>query len=385
MVSVLFWYNRKRALRRIDHDATVAATLAEHGYARQSLLDGDDNNHAVSDPSGSSANTRGPGSANTRGPSTSSMTFSGTGTAPVSTGYGLADSLGQTFNPQAGFHAPQNIGDHGQTHDPQTGYQAPQQNVGGHGQTYDPNSNYQAPQQGTGSHGQNYNPQTGNQAPQQGAGSHGQTYNPQTSNQAPQQGSGSHGQNTGYQAPQQSANPGPSSISKFILPGSGVGWSLFGRGQEDNTGSNEPLLGGTSGNDTPPEYASPLIPPRNPLRLFGGAEDESGGGDEYGDGDGSSGGGGGYEDDDLEYDALRNLSLKVRSPGIVDLVYPLGCSSSVLDSKQPRIPRIVSARSGETTCTMLDFSVDSIYPEPFPLTDLPFWGHTYLSAWMTID
>ena len=221
------------------------------------------------------------------------MTFSGTGSAPVSTGYGLTDSIGQTFNPQAGFHAPQNIGDYGQTYDPQTGYQVSQQNFGGH---YDPSSNYQAPQQGAGSHGQTYNPQTSGQAPQQNPGNYGQTYDP----------------NMGYQMPQ-NVSPGPSSSPRFIPSGSGVGWSSFGHSQRDSSGTNEPLLGGPLDYDTPPEYASPLIPPRNPLRLFGGAEDESGGGDVYGDEGGSSGGGGGFDDEEHEYEALKKLSLKIRN------------------------------------------------------------------------
>jgi hypothetical protein len=95
----------------LDHDTVVAATLAEHGFGRQTLIDADDD-HPVSDPrtpSGSGS------SADMRRASTPSMTLSGINMGPVSVGgYGRhshnssypADSLGQTYNPYTDNQVP---------------------------------------------------------------------------------------------------------------------------------------------------------------------------------------------------------------------------------------------------------------------------------------
>lgn len=215
----------------LDHDTVVAATLAEHGFGRQSLIDADDD-HLVSDQrQGTVSTPTGSGSSgDMRRASTPSMTMGALGTGPVS--------------------------------------------AGGYGR-------------------QSHNPPYL-------ADSFGQTYNPYTDNQA------------SYQDP----NPGPSNsggMPYFSLPSvSGVSRPFFGHGPEDSMGSNEPLLGGSSGRDTPPEPSTPAIPPRNPLRLVGGAagvgDDNSG----QGGGRTSNDENGGYEDDDdFEFEALRKRSLKV--------------------------------------------------------------------------
>ena len=230
---ILFWFRRRRKTRRLDHDTAVAATLAEHGFGRQSLIDADDN-HPMNDPRPISTPSGSGSSADMRRASTPSMTLSALNAGPVSAGsYGrqshnlpyLADSFGHTHNPFA-------------------------------------------------------------------------------DNQAP------------YQNP----NPGSSNsggIPYFSLPSvAGVGRSFFGHDPKESLGSNEPLLGGNSGNDTPPEPATPAIPPRNPLRLAGGAGSEHGGDNGQG--------GGGYEDDDIESEAFRRRSLKV-CPGVVDPMYLSNC------------------------------------------------------------
>jgi len=81
-------------------------------------------------------------------------------------------------------------------------------------------------------------------------------------------------------------------------------------------GSTEPLLGGNFGSDSPPEYSTPILPARNPMRPAGGAgrrrsDGRSGEGDSNDDASF-------YEDDDLEFEALRKRSLKVRAR-VVDL------------------------------------------------------------------
>ena len=242
---ILFWFRRRRKNRRLDHDTVVAATLAEHGFGRQSLIDADDDHLAsdqrqrtVSTPSGSGS------SADMRRASTPSMTLSALNTGLVSAG----------------------------------GYGRQSQN------------------------------------PPYLADSLGHTYNPYADNQAP------------YQNP----DPGPSNsggIPYFSLPSiSGASRPFFSHGPEDSIGSNEPLLGGHSGSDSPPEPATPAIPPRNPLRLLGGAGSERGSSNGQGGGRVSNDESGGYEDDgDFEYEALRKRSLKV-CPGVVDPV----CSSSCL-------------------------------------------------------
>ena len=234
---ILFWFRRRRKTRRLDHDTAVAATLAEHGYGRQNLIDPDDD-HPVGGPR--TTIHSGSGSSADRRASTPSMTLSGLNPGPVSgSGYGQ------------------------QSH----------------------NLLYQAD-------------------------SFGQTYNPYMDNQ------GSY----------QNANPGPSNaggMSDFGLPSvSGVGRPFFHHGPKDSMGSSEPLLGGTSGSDTPPEPATPTIPPRNPLRLTGGA------GSMYDDNNGQGSGASpddknrGYEgdDDDIECEALRKRSLKV-CLGVYDPMY----------------------------------------------------------------
>ena len=237
---ILFWFRRRRKTRRLDHDTVVAATLAEHGYGRQSLIDADDNlpvndqsPRANSTPSGSGS------SGDMRRASTPSMTLSALNTGLGSTGYGrqshnppyLADSLGHTYNPY-----------------------------------------------------------------------------------------------TDTQAQYQNPDPGPSDsggMPYFSLPSiSGVGRPFFSHGPEDSTGSNEPLLGGKTGSDSPPEPATPAIPPRNPLRLVGGAASERGSNNGQVGGRNSNDEDGDYEDGDFEYEALRKRSLKVCS-GAVDPMCPL--------------------------------------------------------------
>lgn len=224
---ILFWFRRRRKTRRLDHDTVVAATLAEHGFGRHSLIDADDDHHVndlgqrtTSTPSGSGS------SGDMRRASTPSMTLGGLNTGLVSTG-----AYGQ------------------QSHNP----------------PYP-------------------------------ADSFGHTYNPYTDNQA------------SYH----SQYPGPSNSGGapyFSLPSVSGVRPFFSHGPEDSMGSNEPLLGGNSGTNTPPEPATPAIPPRNPLRLLGGAGSVRG---SSSGGRVSNDGNGGYEDgDDFEYEALRKHSLKV--------------------------------------------------------------------------
>ena len=221
--SIFFWFRRRRRTRRLDHDTAVAVTLAEHGYRRQNLIDGDDD-HLVSDPRTTS--TPSGSTADLRRASTPSMTLS---TGPVSVGvhgwqpynpHYLADSLGQTHNPYAV-----------------------------------------------------------------------------------------------NQASYLNASPGPSNpggMPSFGLP-------FYGHGTKESMGSSEPLLGVTSGGDTPPEHptpAGPAIPPRNPMRLLGDTGNSHGDGNGRGDGGISKDGSGGYEDDDTEYEAFKKRSLKVRLSSI---------------------------------------------------------------------
>jgi len=264
VVSALFWFRQKLTARIPDHGAAATTTMAEHGYARQDFINGG-GHHPVSDsgastttPSGygGSADMMGPGSADMRGsggadvvwwPNTANTTSGGIGAAPVSAGdaHGLADTLGQTYNPQPDYHAPQ-----------QNPFYVPQQDS-----FYTPQQDgYYAPQQG------------GHQAPQQGT----------------------------YQAPQQHPIPGPSNpdgASGFgILPGR----PFFGHGPKGSIGSSEPLLVVTSDNDSPPEYTSPAVPPRNPMRSMGVA-----GTRRYSDKGDSNDDASVYDDDDFEREALR--------------------------------------------------------------------------------
>jgi len=127
---------------------------------------------------------------------------------------------------------------------------------------------------------------------------------------------------TDNQASYQNTDTGPSysgGMAAFSLPSViGAGRPFFGHGPQDSVGSSEPLLWGISGSDTPPEPATPTIPPRNPLRLLRGAG--TGGGTDSG--GGSKNEGGGYrDDDDTDYEAFRKSSLKVCSRA-VDLAHP---------------------------------------------------------------
>ena len=219
---ILFWFRRRRKTRRLDHDTAVAATLAAHGFGRQNLIDADDD-HLVSDPR---TVTPPSGSGSSGGASIPSMGMGGFNPRPVSVGeYGrqynnpsyLADTLGQTFNPYAGYQAqPHNV------------------NVPG----------------------------------------------PSNSGGAP----------------------------NFSLPGPGVGHSFNGHGPKESMGSNEPLLWATY---TPPEPPTPVVPPRNPMRLMPGTA--SGHDSSSGHGDGGSSNGGYQDDDDDVYEALRKRTLKVRA------------------------------------------------------------------------
>jgi len=94
----------------LDHDTAVEATLAEHGYRRQNLIDAEDD-HPVNDPRIMSTPSGSGSSADLRRVSTPSMTL---GTGPVSVGgydwqpYNpphLAGNLGQTYTPYTDNHA----------------------------------------------------------------------------------------------------------------------------------------------------------------------------------------------------------------------------------------------------------------------------------------
>jgi len=217
----------------LDQDTAVEATLAEHGYKRQNLIDAEDD-QPVNDPRITSTPSGSGSSAYSRRVSTPSVTLGGPNTGPVSVG-------GYDWQP--------------------------------------------------------YNPP-------HLAGNLGQTYTPYTDNHA------------SYQ----NANPGqsnPGGMPSFSLPSvSGVGLPFFGHGPQESVGSFEPLLGVTSGNDTPPGHPTPAIPPRNPLRLLGDTGNGHGDGDGRGDGIISKDENGGYEDDDAEYEALNKRSLKVRPSSI---------------------------------------------------------------------
>lgn len=135
------------------------------------------------------------------------------------------------------------------------------------------------------------------------ADSFGQAYNP-------------YADFTNNQVPHQHSDPGPSNPSgmhNFSLPlVSGVGLPFFSHGTKDSMGSSEPLLSAVFDNDPAPEPTIPAVPPRNPLRLMGGARDAYGG---HG-GEGSSNGENtGYrdDDDDVDYGGFRQGSLKVRN------------------------------------------------------------------------
>ena len=383
-VSVLFWFRQKRNTRVLDHDTTVAAALAEHGYARQSLIDGDDH-HTVSDPraatttpsgSGSSANMRALGHADSWWPGGANTTFGGLGTAPVSGGdvHGLADSLGQSFNPQPDYHAPQ-----------QNPFQAPQQDGYHHAAQQDPfqagqQGTSQAPQQGTPQapqHGTSQAPQQGNyQAPQQGtyqAPQQGTYQAPQQGTyQAPQQGTYQAPQQGTFQAPQQGGDPGPSNPGGSSGFGLLSGWPFFAQGQKDTMGSTEPLLGGNFGSDSPPEYSTPILPAMDPMMPVGGARRRRSDG-RSGEGD-SNDDASFYEDDDFEYEALAKRSLKVRS-GVVDLTSASDYLSLIIGSKRARL--LVSG-SNDMDVTMLDLLLDdTLYPRLFSLTYWAFQGHAY--------
>ncbi|KAF9787167.1 hypothetical protein BJ322DRAFT_704704 [Thelephora terrestris] len=126
------------------------------------------------------------------------------------------------------------------------------------------------------------------------------SFNPYADNQAP------------YRPHQ---HPGPSSSSRMHDPNlssvSGVGLPFFGHGPKHSMGSTEPLLAAISDRDPSPDFANPIVPPRNPRRTMGGA------GGTYGD-TGGRGTGGilsgesvGYRDDDgAEYEGLRKGSLR---------------------------------------------------------------------------
>lgn len=166
---------------------------------------------------------------------------------------------------------------------------------------------------------------------------------------------------TNNQAPHRHAYPGPSDsggIPNFSVPsGSGAGLPFFGHSPQDSTGSSEPLLGANSGVGTSPEPAIPSVPPRNPLRLMGGAEDTPD--DVFGRVIGRSlndeNTGYRYDDDVEDGGALRKGSLKVRS-GVVDPVYLPNCSRPILGSKQPGLvllPQTIS-RMRRLACLPMD-------------------------------
>ena len=263
--------------RRLDHDTAVAATLAEHGYGRQNLIDADDDHHvgapvAVTTPSGSGSGSE------MRRVSSPSMTLPGFGTGPVSTG----------------------------------GYAR-----------QDHNASYLAD-------------------------SLGQTYNPYTDNQRPH-----------YDANQ--GLTGSTEMSRYSLPsGSGVTRPFFSHDPKDSQGSSEPLLGPTFGSETPPEPGTPNIPPRNPLRLVGGA-----GSSRHGD-----------DGDDHEYEALRKQSLKVR-PGVIDPTHPFDRLSSILGSKQRGL---ISSRS--TSNEMTHKMLESLSTIAQPFSFLSALSRPYSPIWM---
>jgi len=118
---------------------------------------------------------------------------------------------------------------------------------------------------------------------------------------------------TDHQASYQNTESGPSysgGAPTFSLPAfSGIGRPFFGHGPKDSVGSSEPLLWGISGSDSPPEPATPAVPPRNPLRLLSGTGDRRGTNDGHGDGGISN-------DENIVYDPYeesRKPSLKVRN------------------------------------------------------------------------
>ena len=241
VLFVLFWFRRRRATRLLDHDTAVAATLAEHGYGRQNLIDADDD-HRVSAPVTTTTPSGSGSGSDMRRVSSPSMTLPGFGTGPISaSGYGR------------------------QSH----------------------NTSYLAD-------------------------SLGQTYNPYTNNQ-PQH----YDTNRGPSDPSETSRYSPPSTSGVVRP-------FFGHDPKDSLGSSEPLLGAIpSGSATPPDHTTPVVPPRNPLRLIGGTGSRPDSNNGYRGVGGSIDENGGYEDDfDSEYDErLRRQSLKVRS-GVVDPIHP---------------------------------------------------------------
>lgn len=105
---LLFCFRRRRRNRIRDHDTAIAATLAEHGFGRQELIDPDDVRPA-SDPRTTTTPTGSGGSSDTRRTSSPSMSLSGINPGPVSAvGFGrqppgtqhYADNFGQmSYNP----------------------------------------------------------------------------------------------------------------------------------------------------------------------------------------------------------------------------------------------------------------------------------------------
>lgn len=148
-----------------------------------------------------------------------------------------------------------------------------------------------------------------------------QTYNPYADNRVP------------YRY----ADPGPNStggIPNFSVPsGSGVGPLLSSHSQNDSTGSSEPLLGVNLDIETSPDSAIPFVPPRNPLRLMGGAGDTPRDAGRRFNGRSSDNESTSYrDDDDVEYGALRTGSLKVHSE-TVDPMHIFNCLRPLLGSK----------------------------------------------------
>ena len=129
------------------------------------------------------------------------------------------------------------------------------------------------------------------------------------------------------QAPYRNVAAGPSNFNPVpisSLPSGSSGLPFLSHSQQDSlgSGSTDPLLGPIPESDSSPEPAIPPVPPRNPMRLVGGARDMHGGLDGR-DGGNSYGENIGYQDDGEEGEAPRRRSLKVRQQ--VDPMHLLCC------------------------------------------------------------